>query len=121
MTDLHETMIDIARSTGHLEIVHVGPNAWEDVGPEDFGPRHDFEVDDHGSIVIVTAISNAALQWQYYHLPEDCPRWSVGFVIEPRYAGDVIRGMQRDGLMSEEDYVAAMQENELQNAQGEEA
>ena len=122
---LNEALIDVARGIYGRPLVDnivldntVGPNNWDSITADDFGPRHDFEVDDHGSIFILTPVSEAALQWCYAHLPEDAPRWgSVSYAIEPRYIEDIVRGCQRDGLLSEDDYVEAMQEVELQNAQ----
>jgi hypothetical protein len=124
MTDLSRTIVDIARTLSGLGPVPVvtndrGPNNWEEVTAKDFGPRHDFEVDDQGTIFILNPISEAALQWCYYHLPADAPRWgSVAYMIEHRYIEDIVRGCRRDGLLSEDDYVEAMEQVELENAQG---
>lgn len=97
----------------------IGPNNWDDIGPEDFGPEHDFDIEDHGSIVIVDCYSNAALQWCYKHLPQDCPRWgATGFAIEARYVGAIIEGMRRDALMTRQDFEEVMNEQrEIEYAQ----
>ena len=96
-------------------ICDAGPNNWDDIASTDFGPEHDFTVDDEGTIVIITQVSEAAKQWLYAHLPEDCPRWGAGFAIEHRYAKEIIEGMQNAGLMSLEDYDEAMNElNQIQ-------
>ena len=127
MNDLNKTMLDIARNTGHLEIIDVrdplqtppGPNDWDNIAPEDFGPEHDFEVTNHGTIFIFDPISVAATQWCYKHLPADGPRWGKGFVIEHRYIEAIVNGARRDNLMSLEDYENAMEESHNQSLQRE--
>lgn len=95
-----------------------GPSTWEEVGPADFGTQFDFDIEDHGSIVVIDAYSNAALQWLYYHLPEDCPRWGAkGFAIEANYVADILLAMEIDGLMSRAAYERAMEEEQLLHAQ----
>ena len=89
----------------------AGPNNWDEVGPSDFGPEQDFDLEDAGSLTIIYPVSNAALQWLYRHLPEDCPRWGAkGFAIETNYVRDIIRAMKRDRLMSYQDYLEAEEE-----------
>lgn len=89
----------------------AGPSNWDSVGPGDFGPEHDFDYTDHGSIYVLDAVSEAALQWCYAKLPEDCPRWGArGFVIEPRYLPTIVYAMRRDNLMSRQDFEDAMDE-----------
>lgn len=95
-----------------------GPSTWEEIGPADFGTQFDFDIEDHGSIVVIDAYSNAALQWLYYHLPEDCPRWGAkGFAIEANYVADILLAMEIDGLMSRAAYERAMEEEQLLHAQ----
>ena len=95
-----------------------GPSTWEEIGPADFGTQFDFDIEDHGSIVVIDAYSNAALQWLYYHLPEDCPRWGAkGFAIEANYVADILLAMDIDGLMSRAAYERAMEEQRLLHAQ----
>ena len=96
-----------------------GPNDWDNITHEDFGPEHDFELYDQSSIWIFYPVSNAALQWLYRHLPEDCPRWGAkGFAIEARYIEDVVAGARKAGLMSEEDFEWAMEEANAIQHQG---
>jgi len=136
MTDLNRTLVDIAVSTGHLEISAVGfskllsealqrppgPNKWDEMQPEDFGPQHDFDIEDHGSIVVFDCDSRAALHWCYKHLPDDCPRWGgTGFAIEHRFIGPIIEGARRDGLMSRQDYEEAMNAEERDRYAGEDS
>jgi hypothetical protein len=97
-----------------------GPNNWDNIEGSDFGPEHDFELNDQGTIWLFTPISNAALQWCYKHLPEDAPRWGhCSYVVEHRYIEDIVAGAKRDGLMSEADYEWAMEEANAIQHQGE--
>ena len=62
----------------------------------------DFSVNDQGSIVILTANTEAAREWVEEHLPADRQTWGRhGTVIEHRYADDIINGLQADGLTVE--------------------
>ena len=59
----------------------------------------DFVLIDHGSIVILDPVTDAALEWCYEHLPEDAPRWGrVGYAIELRYIHEIADAAVRDGL-----------------------
>lgn len=107
MSDLNRTIVSISRGLNNAP----GPNTWENCTKADFGPEHDFELYDHGSIWIFWPVSNAALQWCYAHLPEDAPRWGAkGYAVEHRYIGNIVLGAKRDGLMSEIDYNLAQEE-----------
>jgi hypothetical protein len=60
----------------------------------------DFHVANHGSICILNCISEAAEVWANQHLPDDAQRWgSTGIVVEPRYLGPIIEGIEADGLI----------------------
>lgn len=59
----------------------------------------DFEVSNHGTIVIFTPLTPVARDWVAKFLPEDAQCWAGGVVIEHRYISDVVIGAQRDGLM----------------------
>lgn len=171
MTDTKKNMLDAARDSGHLEIIHVGdnnptrnrtfspeterqdelkrasiyppavegglhqalieiarvqldnsigPNSWDEVTAEDFGPENDFTVTDHGTIFIFDCLSDAALQWCYYHFPEDAPRWGVrGFAVEHRFIGAIVAAAREDGLLSRQDYEDNMYERDAAERQGE--
>lgn len=59
----------------------------------------DFSIQDHGSICILTALTEAAQQWVAENIPEDAQRWGVnGVVVEPRYLSDIVAGAINDGL-----------------------
>lgn len=95
-----------------------GPNGWNEITPSDFGPEWDYELENHITKWIVTAVSKAALKWCYAHLPV-IARWgSDGFVIEAECLNRVVKGMTRDGLMSPEEYERAVQEAHMVMLQG---
>ena len=59
----------------------------------------DFYFANHGSITVLTALTEAAQEWVMEHLPDDVlTMGSGGYVIEPRYAGAILQGLQDDGL-----------------------
>lgn len=119
-TTLTQNSLNYRRNTLVLESLNntPGPSNWEEVTVSDFGPEQDFDTEDHGSIVVFDCYSNAALQWCYAHLPEDCPRWGAhGFAIEEKFVGAIIEGARRDGLMSRQDFEAAMNEEQEQRRQ----
>lgn len=59
----------------------------------------DYMVSHHGSICILTPVTTEALVWCDEHLPEDAQRWGQhGYVIEPRYLGAILAGLEEAGL-----------------------
>lgn len=53
----------------------------------------------HGSICTLSPMTPAAKQWRADHLPDDAMQWGAdGVVIEPRYAADILQGIEADGL-----------------------
>lgn len=59
----------------------------------------DFRIDNHGSILILNALTPAAQEWVADHIPEDAMSWGAhGTVVEPRYMGDIVDGIINDGL-----------------------
>lgn len=58
----------------------------------------DFLFANHGSITVLTPLTEAAQDWASEHLPDDAMRWCGGIVIEPRYWPDIIWGINDDGL-----------------------
>ena len=59
----------------------------------------DFRLLVDGSISILWAVSDAAVGWVEEHLPEDATRWGDGYVVEHRYLGDIVYGIDADGLV----------------------
>lgn len=59
----------------------------------------DFELHNHGTISVLFAKTEAAKAWVEAHLPEDRQTWGHdGTAIEHRYVGDILVGIQEDGL-----------------------
>jgi hypothetical protein len=97
-----------------------GPNRWDEMTQEDFAKDFDYVINRQGSITVLDPKSEAALQWFYRHLPEDCPRWAAkGFVIEHRFVDDILEGMARDGLVSDEEFEYSMNAEDRDRHAGE--
>ena len=97
------------------EKVKAGPNRWDEVkdDPKHYGDTFDYEIYDHAADQIIYPVCNAALQWCYKHLPEDCPRWmGAGYKVNHTELKYITEAMARDGLISEDEYVANMSEND---------
>lgn len=58
----------------------------------------DFIFTDYGRLCVLTPRSVEAAVWVNSHLPADAQRWAGGVVIEPRYADDILAGIESDGL-----------------------
>ena len=61
----------------------------------------DFRVQDHGSILVLRPVTEAAKEWASDHLPQDAQQWACGTVIERRYFSDIYYGLRSDGLTIE--------------------
>lgn len=61
----------------------------------------DVSVYDAGSIVIVTPLTEAATEWVDENVSEERMSYGAGFVVEHRYAGDLLQGMAEAGLVLE--------------------
>jgi hypothetical protein len=60
-------------------------------------PRADFELECHGSIWLLTAVTVAAQDWTAVHIP-DAQMWGASFVVEHRFVDDIVEGIRVDGL-----------------------
>jgi hypothetical protein len=61
--------------------------------------KPDFLVVNHFSLVTVTPLTPAAEAWVEENVPlEDWQYIGRGFVVEPRYVGNLVDGIQADGL-----------------------
>jgi len=62
----------------------------------------DVLTNNEGTIIALTVLTPAARQWIEEKCKPEPWQW-VGdtFAVEPRYAGDIIQGMQADGLIVE--------------------
>lgn len=58
----------------------------------------DFEIADHGSIIILRPTSDNAKYWVDYNIPEDAQWGFGGVVIERRYFEPIYDGISADGL-----------------------
>ena len=59
----------------------------------------DFGFANHGSLCLLTPISEPASEWVDQHLPEDALRWGAcSIVIEPRYVAPILNAIIEDGM-----------------------
>lgn len=58
----------------------------------------DFHLINHGSIFVLTPQVTAAKEWVDEHFPESAQQWANGIVIEPRYIGPILDGIDEDGF-----------------------
>jgi hypothetical protein len=58
----------------------------------------DARISDHGSVVLITALSPEAEQWLNENTPQTSMYWGGALVVEHRYADGLIAGMVLDGL-----------------------
>lgn len=58
----------------------------------------DITIQDEGTIVLFTPVTDAGTDWCAEHLPDDCPRFGSAFAIEHRFAEAIADGMSNDGL-----------------------
>jgi hypothetical protein len=62
--------------------------------------QQDFIVENHGSIILLRPITDAAREWVQEHIGEDNgyqPYWPT-VLVEPRYLGPIIDGIVEHGL-----------------------
>jgi hypothetical protein len=61
----------------------------------------DYHVTNHGTIVTITPLTQDAADWIDENVATEDWQWMGGaLAIEPRYAGELLYGMQEDGLTS---------------------
>lgn len=58
----------------------------------------DFHITDHGSIVLLDPLTDAASEWVDQHIPGDAMRFAGAVAIEPRYVEPILEGIVGDGL-----------------------
>lgn len=58
----------------------------------------DFTLENHGTIAVLTPLTEEAEDWVVSYLPEDAQQWGRGVVIEPRYLPPIIEGIEADGM-----------------------
>lgn len=59
----------------------------------------DFLLEGQGTIYVLFPQNPAAEEWVFQNLPSDAQRWAGGIVIEHRYVGDIVFGIQNEGLV----------------------
>lgn len=62
--------------------------------------QQDIEYTNHGSIITMQPLTEAANEWIAEHIPEDAQYFGTAVCIEPRYFGEIAYGAQEDGLTS---------------------
>lgn len=63
----------------------------------------DFVASDHGSIVTLRPLTDAARAWIADHLPDDAPRLGNAVGIEPRHVQPILEGIEDAGLIVADD------------------
>ncbi len=58
----------------------------------------DFTCVDHGTVALLTPLTEAAEDWVDCHIAKDVQKWGRGLVIEHRYVRDILTGIAFDGL-----------------------
>ena len=61
----------------------------------------DILVQNEGSLVLFYPNSQEGADWLNDNIEPNAQRWNEGVVVEHRYAHDIARGLQRDGLTME--------------------
>lgn len=115
-------LLDIATTYLHGLNNTRGPNMWLEVkdDPNAYGRDWDYEIIRMGQHTVINPVCNAALQYCYYKLPQDCPRYgAVGFKLSMLEAQLVMRDMAANGLKSEDEYIYAMNAEDRDRHQGE--
>ncbi len=58
----------------------------------------DFVCENHLSLFLLRPVSTAGFAWIEEHLPPDRMTFGSAVVIEPRYVGPILVGLQEDGM-----------------------
>jgi len=59
----------------------------------------DLTVDDHGSVFILTPVSDEGFTWVSEHLPTGGLGWGMhGIAVEHRFISEIVLGAVEDGL-----------------------
>lgn len=58
----------------------------------------DFNLTDHGSIVVLRPMNDEAREWIDFNVDPDAQWFGRGVVIEHRYVNDIVEGIVSDGL-----------------------
>lgn len=66
-----------------------------------YEPDPDFIVENHGSLCLLDARTDAARAWVSEHIDPDAQTWCGRTVVEPRYVDEIIAGANADGFYVE--------------------
>ena len=58
----------------------------------------DVKIENHGSLVLIRPLTEAASDWLDENISEDAQHFSGAVVVEPRYVEAIVEGTQNDGL-----------------------
>ena len=58
----------------------------------------DYLLVDHGSLVILTALTAEARDYLDERMPDDAPRWAGGYAVEPRFVCDILADLIDNGF-----------------------
>jgi hypothetical protein len=61
--------------------------------------KTDVTVENHGSIFLFRPHTDSGREWIEQHIPEDALTLGDAVAVEHRYALDIAKGMQGDGLV----------------------
>lgn len=65
----------------------------------------DFEIDYHGSILVVRPVTEAAKEWTDISIDPTAQWWGQGFAVEPRFVCNLIAGIEEAGLNWQGDFL----------------
>lgn len=62
----------------------------------------DFLIQNHGTIWIITPLTEAAEEHCNTHFGPDTLTWAKGYVVEPRYVADILIDLEDHGFILQE-------------------
>ena len=75
------------------------------IDPSMYGPQEDFYTEDYLAGYVLHPVSKAAITWCENELPEGLPRYGIrGYVLNAVETDRITKAMQRDRLMSREEF-----------------
>ena len=90
------------------------------ITPDMFGPQEDFYTEDYLAGYVLHPVSKAAITWCENELPQNGARYGIrGYIFNAVETDRITKAMQRDRLMSRDDYVEAMEGNDRDMRAGE--
>lgn len=67
--------------------------------PTNPASKPDFVFNNHGSVCLLTPMTDEAKRWVIDHLPEDRTYFGASVAIEPRCANAILEGIVNAGLL----------------------